>query len=187
MSQRHELRGIERIYEYFSEKDVSVKVHTHDRNMSVNKLVKSTNFTVNHNDSWHGVKSVKRALKCISSGRKYKEGSSWFEQLVDKVEPIATHFHWGLRNCKEDPTTLKSRLSNVAAHYRNEHSSCVASSRCKQDPVDLRLAIGPLPPRGNFLHYDFLKLQYISHKMRHVSPLRVEALLCNNNIIYVTL
>ena len=45
----------------------------------------------------------------------------------------------------------------------------------------------PPPPRGNFVHYDFLKLQYISHKMRHVSPLRVEALSCNNNITYVIL
>ena len=53
--------------------------------------------------------------------------------------------------------------------------------------IDLRLAIDPLPPRGNFVHYDFLKLPYISHKMRHVSPLRVEALSCNNNITYVTL
>ena len=52
--------------------------------------------------------------------------------------------------------------------------------------LDLRLAIDP-SPRGNFLHYDFLKLQYISHKIRHVSPLRVEALSCNNNITYVTL
>ena len=55
-------------------------------------------------------------------------------------------------------------------------------------PLDFRLAIDPPPPpRGNFVHYDFLKLQYISHKMRHVSPLRVEALSCNNNITYVTL
>ena len=55
-----------------------------------------------------------------------------------------------------------------------------------QQHLDLRLAIDPLPPRMNFVHYDFLKLQYISHKMRHVSPLRVEALYCNN-ITYVTL
>ena len=53
--------------------------------------------------------------------------------------------------------------------------------------LDLRLAIDPLPPQGNFVHYDFLKLQYISHKMRPVSALRVEALSCNNNITYVTL
>ena len=53
--------------------------------------------------------------------------------------------------------------------------------------IDLRLAIDPSPARGNFEHYDFLKLQYISLKMRHVSPLRVEALSCNNSITYVTL
>ena len=54
--------------------------------------------------------------------------------------------------------------------------------------LDLSLAIDPPPPTwGNFVHYDFLKLQYISHKMRHVSPLRVEALSCNNKITCVTL
>ena len=54
-----------------------------------------------------------------------------------------------------------------------------------------RPSAGYTPPtplhRRNFVHYDFLKLQYISHKMRHDSPLRVEALSCNSNITYVTL
>ena len=45
----------------------------------------------------------------------------------------------------------------------------------------------PHHPPGNFVHYNFLKIQYISHKMRHDSPLRVEALSCNNNITYVIL
>ena len=54
------------------------------------------------------------------------------------------------------------------------------------DRVDLRLTIDPLP-QGEFVHYDFFKLQYVSHTMRHVSPLRVEALSCNSNITYVTL
>ena len=37
----------------------------------------------------------------------------------------------------------------------------------------------PPPPRGNFVHYDFLKLHYIRHNIKYVSPLRVAALLCN--------
>ena len=37
----------------------------------------------------------------------------------------------------------------------------------------------PSPPRGNFVHYDFLKLHYIRHKIKDVSPLRVAALTCN--------
>ena len=47
--------------------------------------------------------------------------------------------------------------------------------------VGLELAIDPPPPpRGNFVHYDFLKLHYIRHKIKDVSPLRVAALTCNS-------
>ena len=47
--------------------------------------------------------------------------------------------------------------------------------------LGLELAIDPLPPpRGNFVHYDFLKLHYIRHKIKDVSPLRVAALTCNS-------
>ena len=53
--------------------------------------------------------------------------------------------------------------------------------------IDRELAIEPLPHKGDFVHYDFLKLQYISHTLRHVSHLRVVVLLCNSNITYVTL
>ena len=45
--------------------------------------------------------------------------------------------------------------------------------------IGLELAIDPLPPRGKFVHYDFLKQHYIRHKSKDVSPLRVAALTCN--------
>ena len=49
-----------------------------------------------------------------------------------------------------------------------------------QDIVVLALAIEPPPPpRGNFVDYDLLKLHYIRHKIKDVSPLRVAALTCN--------
>ena len=134
VSQRHELKGTERIYEHFESKDVTVKVHTHDRNMSVNKLVKSRAMTTNQNDCWHGVKSLKKAMQAVSSGPKYKEGRSWFKQLSDKVEPVATHFHWVIRNCQNDTQRLRKLLSNIVKHYKNEHSECPDSSRCKMDP-----------------------------------------------------
>ena len=92
VSQRHEAKGMEQSYQYFTEKDVIVKVHTHDRSMSFDKLVKDTHFTVNQNDSWHGVKSIRKAMKIIYSGSQYKEGQTWFKQLSDKEEPIATLF-----------------------------------------------------------------------------------------------
>ena len=47
--------------------------------------------------------------------------------------------------------------------------------------IGLELAIDPPPsPRGNFVHYDFLKPHYIRHKIKDVSPLRVAALTCNS-------
>ena len=69
------------------------------------------------------------------------------------------------------------------------HRYCGPGNPLDNGPPTNRPSAGyrPLPPRGNFVHYDFLKLQYISHKMRHVSPLKVEALSCNSNITYVTL
>ena len=49
--------------------------------------------------------------------------------------------------------------------------------------IGLELAIDPPPPpRGNFVHYDFLKLHYIRHKIKDVSPLRVAALTCNSTL-----
>ena len=45
--------------------------------------------------------------------------------------------------------------------------------------IGLELPIDPLPPRGNFVHNDFLKLHYIRHKIKDVSPLKVAVLTCN--------
>ena len=52
--------------------------------------------------------------------------------------------------------------------------------------IDLELAIDPAPPRGSFVHYDFLRLHYIRNKMTHVSLLYVGALTCNVNVNYST-
>ena len=113
---------------------MTIKVHTHDRNLSINKLVKSRPMTTNQNDCWHGVKSLKKVLKVISSGPKYKEGKTWFDQLSDKAEPVATHIHWAIQNCQNEPQRLRNMLSNTVKHYQNEHSGCSDTSRCKQDP-----------------------------------------------------
>ena len=43
------------------------------------------------------------------------------------------------------------------------------------------------PPRGNFVHYNFLKLHYIRNKMTHVSPLAMWAFTCNSHVTNVTL
>ena len=60
-----------------------------------------------------------------------------------------------------------------------EHSSPISHKNVKCNYLGLVMAIVPPPPRGNFLHYNFQILHYISHKMKYVSPLRVAVLACN--------
>ena len=134
ITQCHEKIGTQRIYDYFESQDISIKTHTHDRNMAINKLVKDHPFTQNQNDTWHGVKSMKESLSSIASGPRYKEGKTWSEQLKDKVEPTATHFHWAIRNCNGDTNTLMKLLDNVVEHYCKIHKDCPTSSRCRTDP-----------------------------------------------------
>jgi hypothetical protein len=55
--------------------------------------------SVNQNDTWHCVKAMKTSLTKISSGTLHDKGKTWSFQLTDKVEPVATHVHWCIRNC----------------------------------------------------------------------------------------
>lgn len=90
--------GTEIIYNNLADKNVSIKIHAHDRNMAVNKFVKDTHFTTNQNDLWHAVKAVKEAITKISKGPKCSEGTAWSDQISDKVEPIATHINRAVRH-----------------------------------------------------------------------------------------
>jgi hypothetical protein len=60
---------------------------------------------------WHAAKAVKKSVSKVS------EGISWSQQLADKVEQIATHISWSLRNCDENPQKFKESLDNVIEHY----------------------------------------------------------------------
>ena len=62
-------------------------------------------------------------------------------------------------------------MLNIVAPISNKNVKCNA--------LGLALAIVPPLPRGNFVHYNFQILHYISHKMKYVSILRVAALACN--------
>jgi hypothetical protein len=54
-------------------------------------------------------------------------------QLADKVQPIATHYHWAVRNCEKDPNKLRQKLDNITDHYMNKHEDCDKDARCKTD------------------------------------------------------
>ena len=61
----------------------------------------------------------------------------------------------------------------------------ISHKTIKCNYLGLVLAIDPTSSRGNFVHYDFQILHYISHKMKYVSPLRMAALA--GNIMLLTL
>ena len=82
---------------------------------------------------------------------------------------------------------LSTHLSSVAAvspeHPMLAHTVVYEGS----GKLGLELAIYPLQPlRGNFEHFDFLKLHYIRHKLKDVSFLRVAALTCNITLYTLT-
>ena len=79
------------------------------------------------------VKSVKLALKKVSTGSKSSERKTWSFQLSDKLEPVATHMHWAIQNCNQDEKKLKKSSLNILDHYKNIHTGCHEGARCKVD------------------------------------------------------
>jgi hypothetical protein len=126
--------GTKRIYQYIEDHGCNVNIHAHDRNPSVNKWIRESTNSVNQNDTWHGVKSLKKALGQICKGPGYKHGKTWHVQLQDKLEPLCTHAHWSIRNCQGDEQVLKDNLLNAIDHYKGNHTKCFPDARCKKDP-----------------------------------------------------
>ena len=54
----------------------------------------------------------------------------------------------------------------------------------RENGVDHELLIDLPFTRGNYVHYDFLKLRYIRNRMTHVGHLAVGALPCDSNVNY---
>ena len=133
VTQRHEKIGTQRIYSYMDEHDTKIGIHCHDRNLSINKFIRESTDSVNQNDTWHCVKAMKTSLTKISSGTLHDKGKTWSFQLTDKVEPVATHVHWCIRNCDNEKDKLRSSLLNIVDHYKNIHTSCHENSRCRKD------------------------------------------------------
>ena len=104
-----------------------------DRNLSINKFIRESRDSVNQNDTWHCVKAMKTSLTKISAGTLHDKGKTWSFQLTDKVETVATHVHWCIRNCNNEKDELRSSLLNIVDHYKNIHTSCHESSRCRKD------------------------------------------------------
>ena len=71
VAQRHERIGTVRIHDDLAQRAVSICKHCHDNNASINKLVREQHpEVINQLDTWHGVKSLVKALTAISQGAK---------------------------------------------------------------------------------------------------------------------
>ena len=78
--------------------------------------------------------SVKKAMATVPGGPMYLKQRKCFEELHDKVESVATHFHWSIRNCEGDASRLTANLDNIVEHYKGNHKECHSTSRCRTDP-----------------------------------------------------
>lgn len=138
-SQKHELIGTQKLYDYFDryiykDKSIQVRLHCHDKNASVNKFIKTERSgTTSTNDTWHGTKNLTKQVKTVCSGPKYKEGSTWHQELSDKAASIKTHVYWAMKNCDGNEENLKTSILNIVEHYKGNHKNCHETSRCKTD------------------------------------------------------
>lgn len=130
ISQRHECVGTTRIYNYLENQGTFVNVHAHDSNAAINNMAMERANT-NQNDTWHGIKSLKKTLAAVATGPKYKRGSTWHEQLSDKVEPVLTHVRHCMRNCNGSGDVLREKILACLLHYQNNHVECSETARCR--------------------------------------------------------
>ena len=164
-SQRHEMYGTEKLYEFFTENNIDINVHAHDRNASINKYLadKHPNVT-NANDTWHLAKGISKEVKKIANGPQYLHGKTWHGQLSDKVAAIKTHCYWAMKTCEGSVETLRMRLDNIVEHYKDNHGSCHNDSPCcsKVDYQPSKTKITD-PIAESLLSNAIVKLQMYKH------------------------
>ncbi|CAH1242423.1 ZNF782 [Branchiostoma lanceolatum] len=84
VSQNHETFGTRRFYEWADARGLSIHLHGHDRNMSVNSLVKERQYTDNGNDTWHATKNLAKSFAKVAKGTIVNRGRTWHPELSDK-------------------------------------------------------------------------------------------------------
>jgi len=135
-SQRHELIGVKRIYEYFDSVCCPIDIHCHDSNSSVGKFLREERGETRRSlDTWHATKGITRGMKKIATGPNKHEGKEWHAELSDKCASIRTHIYWSMKNCAGDEGKLRDNMDNIVSHYKNNHEKCSEESRCKKDGV----------------------------------------------------
>ena len=114
------------------------------------------------------IDKVKETIK-LNHGEPSKE-TVIRQQSTDGIVCQDRHWVWGLthrRTITEDTIAI--------------NHNWVYNQTCLSMLLDRELLIDP-SPRGNFVHYDFLKIHYIRSKMTLFGHLAVRALPCNSHV-----
>ncbi|KAI8511935.1 hypothetical protein Bbelb_110350 [Branchiostoma belcheri] len=141
VSPNHEIVGTRRFYEWADARGLSIHLHGHDRNLTVNKFLEDNRqYTENGNDTWHATKNLAKSFAKVAKGTIATRGRVWHPELSDKGAGVKTHFYWAMKTCNADAGLLQFRLNNIVRHYQNDHRDCFAGdgqlegSRCRTDP-----------------------------------------------------
>ena len=151
-TQKHETIGCEQMYDDFERHGISVNVHSHDRNLSVNKVIRTKNGVKNCNERWHATKPVTMGIKKIASGAQKNKGKTWHPELSDKGSRVRNHMYYAIDNCRGDANILREIIDGCVPHFQNIHVNCPAESPCRDplyvpdftpvtDPVAVRLLV----------------------------------------------
>lgn len=89
-AQRHEILETRRLCEFFDSNipsigsPVTVRLHAHDRNASINKFIREERpDTTNQNDTWHAAKAAEKEISKVVKGPKKYHRCSCHEELTD--------------------------------------------------------------------------------------------------------
>ena len=154
-TQRHEKLGCDMMYDAMNTSGVSIDEHVHDRNVTVNKIIKQKGVR-NVNERWHAGKSIKSGMQKLGQGTKQTSGKTWHPQLSDKVSAVRDHVYWSIDNCDGDKDRLRHLLDTCVPHFQNVHDQCDASSACRRANYIPSLTVITSPVAAelltNFLH-----------------------------------
>ena len=132
-SQRHEAMGAKLMYDTFDNLGIHVNKHIHDRNLSVNKIIRERGAsTINTNERWHATKAIASGIRKVSLGSKKSfEAGQWHPELRDKGALTKNHVYWCIENCQADGTKLRKLIDVAILHFQNMHTECDNSAKCK--------------------------------------------------------
>lgn len=121
---------LELIDKLTGEEGLNITEVSHDTVVGIKNDLRSRGIS-NSFDTWHGGKSVKKAITKVAQGTLSTEGKIWFTELSDKVKSIKTHCYYAMKNCGGDAEKLRSQLRNIVEHYKGNHRECNQESRCR--------------------------------------------------------